>query len=40
MATANIKLGNNTINGVDTIKLQDATTPTTYHDFTLGGGGQ
>lgn len=36
--SVNVKLGNNTINGIDTVKLEDANTPGTYHDFVLGGG--
>ena len=40
MSTVNVKLGNNTINGVETLKVADATAPSTYHDFTLGGGNQ
>lgn len=35
----NVKLGNNTINGVNVVKLQDAESPTTYHSFGLAPSG-
>lgn len=35
--SVNVKLGTNTINGVDVVKLEDATTSGTYHNFTLLG---
>lgn len=37
--SVNVKLGDNIINNVDNVKLKDATSDTTYHTFSLGGGG-
>ena len=36
MATTNIRLGSNTLNGVETIKLTDASDTTSKIDFTYG----
>lgn len=35
---ANVKIGNNTYNGVNKVKLEDATTASTYHDYILPSG--
>lgn len=37
--SVNVKLGKNTINGVESVKLEDATTTGLYHEFSLGLSG-
>lgn len=37
--SVNVKLGNNTINGVNVVRLEDATTSGTYHNFNLAVSG-
>ena len=37
--SVNVKLGRNTINGVNVVKLEDATTSGTYHSFNLATSG-
>lgn len=37
--SVNVKLGNNTINGVNVVRLEDATTSGTYHNFNLATSG-